>query len=49
MESDDLTMGERLFQTLAAAILKALEAVTVLVLGMTRKLETAERSNLAGL
>ena len=49
MESDDLTMGGRLFQTLGAAILKALEAVTILVLGMTRRLETAERSNLAGL
>ena len=47
MESDDLTVGGRLFQTLGAAILKALEAVTVL--GMTRKSESAERSNLAGL
>ena len=49
MESDDLTVGGRLFQTLGTAILKALEAVTVLVLGMTRRLETAESSNLAGL
>ena len=49
MESDDLTMGGRLFQTLGAAILKVLEAVTVLVLGMTRRSESAERSNLAGL
>ena len=49
MESYDLTVGGRLFKTLGAAILKALEAVTVLVLGMTRRLETAKRSNLAGL
>ena len=49
MESDDLTVGERLFHTLEAAILKALEAVTILVLGMTRRSETAERGNLAGL
>ena len=49
MESDDLTVDGRLFQTLGAAILKALEAVTVLVLGMTRRSESAERSNLAGL
>ena len=45
MESDDLTVGGRLFQILGAAILKALEAVTVLVLGNDKK----ERSNLAGL
>ena len=49
MASDDLTVGGRLFQSLEAAILKALEAVTVLVLGMTRRSETAEHSNLAGL
>ena len=49
MESDDLTVGGRLFQTLGAANLKALEAVTVLVLGMTRRSESAERSNLADL
>ena len=49
MESDYLTVGGRLFQNLGAAILKALEAVTVLVLGMTRRSESAERSNLAGL
>ena len=49
MESDDLTVGEGLFQTLGAAILKALEAVTVLVLGMTRRSKSAERSNLTGL
>ena len=49
MESDDLTVGGRLFQTVGAAILKALEAVTVLVLGMKRRSESAERSNLAGL
>ena len=49
MESDDLTVGGRLFQTLGAAILKALEAVTVLVLDMTRRSKTAERNNLAGL
>ena len=49
MESDYLKVGGRLCQTLGAAILKALEAVTVLVLGMTRRSETAERSNLAGL
>ena len=48
MESDDLTVAERLFQTLGAAILKALDAVSVLVLGITRKSETAERKNLAG-
>ena len=41
MESDDLTVGERMLQTLGAAILKALEAVTVLVLGMTRRSESA--------
>ena len=49
MESDDLTVDGRLFQTLEAAILKALEAVTVLVLGITRRLDTEECSNLAGL
>ena len=49
MESDDLTVAGRLFQTLGAAILKALAAVTVLVLGLTRRSETAERKNLAGL
>ena len=49
MESDDLTVGGRLSQTLGAAILKALEAVTVLVLGMTRRSESAEHSNLTGL
>ena len=49
MESDDLTVVERLFQTLGAAILTALDAVTVLVLGITRRLETAERKNMAGL
>ena len=49
MKSDDLTVGGNLFRTLGAAILKALKAVTVLVLGMTRRSETAKRSNLAGL
>ena len=32
MESDDLTVVGRLLQTLEAAILKAMKAVTVLVL-----------------
>ena len=49
MESDDLTVVGRLIQTLAEAILKALDAIAVLVLGITRRLETAERRNLAGL
>ena len=49
MESDDLAIAGRLFQTLGAAILKALDAVTVLVLGITSRSETAERINLAGL
>ena len=49
MESDDLTVAGRLFQVLEAAILKALDVATVLVLGITRKSETAERKNLAGL
>ena len=43
MESDDLAVSGRLFQTLGAAVLKALEAVTVLVLGMTRRSKSAER------
>ena len=38
MESDDLTVAGKLFQTLGAAILKALDAVTVLLLGITRRL-----------
>ena len=49
MQSDDLTVGGRLFQTLGAAILKALDAVTVLVLGITRRSVTEERSALVGL
>ena len=42
MESDDVTIAVRLFETLGAAILKAMDAVTVLVLGITRRSETAE-------
>ena len=49
MESDNLTVVGRLFQTLGADILKSLDAVTVLVLGITRRSETAERKNMAGL
>ena len=49
MESDDLTVGGRLLHTLGAAVLKALDAVTVLVLGITRRSETVESSNLVGL
>ena len=48
MESNDLTVARRLFQTLATAILKALDAVFVFVLGISRSSETAERKNLAG-
>ena len=49
MESDDLTVGGRLFQTLEAAILKALDAVTVLVLSITRRSATEKHSALVGL
>ena len=49
IESHDLIVAGRLFQTLGAAILKALDAVPVLVLGITRRSEIAERKNLAGL
>ena len=49
MESDDLTVVGRLIQTLAEAILKALDSIAVLVLRITRRLETADRKSLADL
>ena len=49
IESDDLTIGGRLFQILGAAALKAREVVTVLILGMTRRSVPAERSDRVGI
>ena len=45
IDSDDLTIGGRLFQILRAATLKTRDAVTNLVLGMTRRSVLAEHIN----